>query len=468
MTKKPSSTPGGRGGRAPGRGRGPYQGRGTRQTRSTTQSRLDRTTLSPQRGIRYPKTHLIPFNGTKEEELAVLRKTLPKDGSHPFKGPYALDYDYGPTTHLNEPEYRNQLPILYSIDDDDDTYAAIEDLLNFTFNHRHIDTRLNVRRPLEPSTVGRYLYSTNLADALYLSSKSTDTSLDSNTGGQVESKEDWTETEHQQHPFTPSAADAPTEQQRHSFAQVVKGTPSASSTPQIDYDNIISNPYDPLASVNESSVNDSIDTNMNPENDILEGIDDETIAPIEESSTLDLETSNHEIDEHYQQQDNLQQLQQDEPSLDAEAEAAYEDRYAAQGRENDEERSAWQQTAAQQQDINAKLSRIEALAKQASHDADTASKVLIEVEQHALLVEVDMETSKRISSILSERENLNAATERRLKDQAEALTVKGNALDAQLDSAQSILDSLEQRTTQGDKIIRAIQALQPTEEVVQD
>ena len=247
---------------------------------------------------------------------------------------------------------------------------------------------MNVRRPLEHSTVGRYLYSTNLADHLYLSSKSTDTSLDSNNGGQEESKEDWTETEHQQHPFTPLTADTPTEQQHHSFAQVVKGMSSASSTPQINYDSIISNPYDPLASVNES-----IDTNMDPENDVLEGIDDETIAPIKESSTLDLETSNHEIDEHYQQQDNLQQLQQDEPSLDAEAEAAYEVRYATQGREDDEERSVWQQTSTQEQEINAKLSRIKDLAKQVSQDAATASKVLIEVEQQAILVAVDMERS---------------------------------------------------------------------------
>ena len=85
-----------------------------------------------------------------------------------------------------------------------------------------------------------------------------------------------------------------------------------------------------------------------------------------------------------------------------------------------------------------------------------------------MLVAVDMETSKRISSILSSRENLNAAMEHRLKDQAEALTIKGNALDARLNSAQTILDSLESQTIQGDKIIRVIQALQPTEEVVQD
>ena len=73
-----------------------------------------------------------------------------------------------------------------------------------------------------------------------------------------------------------------------------------------------------------------------------------------------------------------------------------------------------------------------------------------------MLVAVNMERSKRIGGILSSRENLNAATERRLKDQAEALTIKGNALDARLNSAQTILDSLESRTTQGDKIIHAI------------
>ena len=85
-----------------------------------------------------------------------------------------------------------------------------------------------------------------------------------------------------------------TELQRELFAQVVSGTPSAESTP-IDYNNIISNPYDPLASVNES-----ISTNMDPDNDVLDGIKETTIEGIKETTTIDLKASTHEIDEHYQ------------------------------------------------------------------------------------------------------------------------------------------------------------------------
>ena len=51
MTKKVSPTPGGQGGRAPGRGRGPYQGRGTRQTRSTVTTKMP-TTLSHSRSTK--------------------------------------------------------------------------------------------------------------------------------------------------------------------------------------------------------------------------------------------------------------------------------------------------------------------------------------------------------------------------------------------------------------------------------
>ena len=78
---------------------------------------------------------------------------------------------------------------------------------------------------------------------------------------------------------------------------------------------------------------------MDPEYDVLKGIEEEIIVPIKELTTTNLDASNHEIDEHYQQQDNLQQLQKEAPLLDAEAEVDYEDRYATQGQEDDEERT---------------------------------------------------------------------------------------------------------------------------------
>ena len=48
--------------------------------------------------------------------------------------------------------------------------------------------------------------------------------------------------------------------------------------------------------------------NIHPENDVLKGMDEETVPPINESIVIDLDASIHDIDEHYQQQDNLQCL----------------------------------------------------------------------------------------------------------------------------------------------------------------
>lgn len=74
--------------------------------RKTTHTRLDKTIFLLDLGLRYPRTHLIPFNSTKEEEeLAVLRRLLSNDRANPFKELYNLDYEYGPRLHLNYPEY---------------------------------------------------------------------------------------------------------------------------------------------------------------------------------------------------------------------------------------------------------------------------------------------------------------------------------------------------------------------------
>ena len=42
---------------------------------------------------RYTRASMKAFNGTKEEEVAVLRHLLPKDASSPFKGPLKIKFE---------------------------------------------------------------------------------------------------------------------------------------------------------------------------------------------------------------------------------------------------------------------------------------------------------------------------------------------------------------------------------------
>ena len=60
--------------------------------------------LSPNWGKWYPCTHLIPFNGTIEEEIKVLRHLLQNDSSNLFKELYILNYEFAPRLRLNEAE----------------------------------------------------------------------------------------------------------------------------------------------------------------------------------------------------------------------------------------------------------------------------------------------------------------------------------------------------------------------------
>ena len=121
----------------------------------------------------------------------MLQQTFPSHGSNPFKEPYNFDFDYGPQARLNKPEYNNLLPLSHNEMENDNTYATIEDLLNLTFSSRHIDTRLDIHRQGEHSTVGQYLYSPNLANYLYLVLNSTDTNISntSSSNSAEESKE---------------------------------------------------------------------------------------------------------------------------------------------------------------------------------------------------------------------------------------------------------------------------------------
>ena len=58
----------------------------------------------------------------------------------------------------------------------------------------------------------------------------------------------------------------------------------------------MNNQYDPLNQSLEVDENHSVSTNLNPEDAVLEDNDEET---------LNLDASQYNIDEHYQQQDEL-------------------------------------------------------------------------------------------------------------------------------------------------------------------
>ena len=241
----------------------------------------------------YPRTHFIPFNGTKEEVLQALHHLLPNDGANPYKEPYNLNLEFGPCLRFSEPQYTALIPLLYDDDmDNADTSIAIQDLLNITFGLKHINTKLSVRHTGDSETVGRFLYCPMLADHLLIIFKSLDTSI---ATGIEESKCDETETEQQNDSFKQVLLR--TLKQQDSFQQVVKGTPLSAASPlPPDYVNIMNNQYDPLNQSLEVDKNHSISTNLNPEDPVLEDNDEET---------LNLDASQHDIDEHYHRQEEL-------------------------------------------------------------------------------------------------------------------------------------------------------------------
>ena len=261
-----------------------------------------------------------------------------------------------------------------------------------------------------------------------------------------------------------------TTHQQDSFRQVVNGTPSSAATPPPDYEIIINNRYDPL---NQSlEVEDSsVSTNLNPEDAILVDNDEDT---------LNLDASQHDIDEHYCQQDQIQ-MQLEQPSLDPEGEEDYEDEdhFAKLGQANDDEtmklaeqrsKQLWHQrlptTVPTPPSENSEL-RIIRLADQVSRDAITVSEDRIKVEEQAALVLADKNQIKKAASAFSKRERLIEEAEARLFDQAQAITIKGTKIDAKLTETTTLLASLEEKMNKGDTIIRTITSLQTTEQVVQ-
>ena len=90
--------------------------------------------------------NLICFDCKHVEELEVLRRLLPNDGSHPYKeSPYDLGPNIEPRTRYLD-KYNTELPNLHNNKfRDNNTYAFIQDLLNFIFCKLHIDTQITVQ-----------------------------------------------------------------------------------------------------------------------------------------------------------------------------------------------------------------------------------------------------------------------------------------------------------------------------------
>ena len=294
---------------------GKKQRSGRPRTRATTQSHLEKMNLSPPpKGKRYPRTNLIRFDGTKEQEIEVLRHLLPKDGTNPFKEPYTLDPVFAPRLGLNEAIYKNFFPLLYSMSDDLDTYIAIQDLLKATFRMSIIDTNIFNRREGEPETEGRYLYTPHLANYLLVAFKSNCTheppkGLESPKviHEEEEEAEEAKEVEEEKvDGMEEEATTTPEMQDTKSYIQVLQGTPSSESSP-INYEEILNNQYDPL--IIDSFSDNSTPTNMNLD-------DNSTFSDVEEQSTVEAD-----IEDHYQNQDQLQQEMGEESSLNDEAEA---------------------------------------------------------------------------------------------------------------------------------------------------
>ena len=115
---------------------------------------------------------------------------------------------------------------------------------------------------------------------------------------------------------------------------------------------------------------------------------------------------------------------------------------------------------------NAEL-RIIKLADHVSCDAIAVSEDKVKVQEQAALVLADKNQIKKAASAISKREKLIEEAEERLLNQAQALTIKGIAIDAKLTETQILLANLEDKTEKSDVNIRTTTSLKTTEQVVQ-
>ena len=72
-------------------------------------------------GKRYPRAKMKVCNGTKHEELAVLRFLLPEDADNPFRGPLNIEMEqFMPRQGLSDHVYKEVIQLLYNTGMDDE------------------------------------------------------------------------------------------------------------------------------------------------------------------------------------------------------------------------------------------------------------------------------------------------------------------------------------------------------------
>ena len=123
---------------------------------------------SPPADKRYSRASIKAFNGTKKEEVAVLRHLSPKYTSFPYKGPLNINlWEYALRNGLKDAVYKDIIQLLNKKGMSDlDVYVSIQDLLNAVFCATVVNTNLNMRKDTQAESIGRYVYSATLADCL--------------------------------------------------------------------------------------------------------------------------------------------------------------------------------------------------------------------------------------------------------------------------------------------------------------
>jgi CCR4-NOT transcriptional regulation complex NOT5 subunit len=110
-----------------------------KQVNKKQTSTLNTMSMSPpiDGGRRVPR-ELIPYDGTKEEEIEALKLVFRIDGSNPFKDDACNINRFKPMTIYDEADSNTYVLTLHSGMNTADKYVAIEDLMKHMFSIHHI------------------------------------------------------------------------------------------------------------------------------------------------------------------------------------------------------------------------------------------------------------------------------------------------------------------------------------------
>ena len=119
----------------------------------------------PKEGGRRLPIVFIPYNGTQEEEIEVLKMVFRLDGSNPLKDDAYNNtpfYRYKPAWAYDEADYDTYLITLYGDMNVMNKYVAIEDMMKHMISTNHV----HVSSTIDEGT-RRYMYSPALQEYLH-------------------------------------------------------------------------------------------------------------------------------------------------------------------------------------------------------------------------------------------------------------------------------------------------------------